>query len=44
MTIADKKLFIANGSVSCSKESCSVGGGVLQLPLVRRATQSIATL
>lgn len=39
MTIAGGKLYIVNGSISCSKESCA--SAEAQLPLLRRATRSL---
>ncbi|PRW44979.1 psbP domain-containing chloroplastic [Chlorella sorokiniana] len=42
VTIARRKLYIANGNVGCSKESCDAAAAAGALPLVRRVTQSLA--
>jgi hypothetical protein len=39
VTIAERKLYIVNGNISCGKESCSAAEA--QLPLLRRATRSL---
>jgi hypothetical protein len=40
VTIAKRKLYIANGNVSCPKDGCA--GVEDRLPLVRGVTQSLA--
>jgi hypothetical protein len=43
VTIAGKKLYIANGNISCGKEpSCAAVEA--QLPLVRAVTRSLAVM
>lgn len=41
VTIAGRKLYIANGNVACAKDSCAAAAAGA-LPLVRRVTQSLA--
>ena len=42
VTIAARKLYIANGQVSCGKAAACEGEAAAALPLVRAVTQSLA--